>query len=77
MSKNLELVDVTIMFDSKYPDDLEDVTIAIGDGKTKFDENFDFDARVYFYFDNQAQFDKAQVEELEEVGFKIIKVLDE
>jgi hypothetical protein len=77
MSENLELVDVTIMFDSNYPDDLEEVTVAIGDGKTKFDENYNFDERVYFYFDNQAQFDQARVEELEEVGFKIMTVLDE
>ena len=77
MSENLELVDVIIMFDSKYPHDLEDVTVAIGDGKTKFDEDYDFDARVYFYFDDRAQFDKAQVEELEEVGFRIVKILDE
>jgi hypothetical protein len=75
MSENLELVDVTIMFDSNYPDDLEEVTVAIGDGKTKFDENYNFDERVYFYFDNQAQFDQARVEELEEVGFKIKEIL--
>jgi hypothetical protein len=77
MSKNLKLVDVAIMFDSDYPDDLEEVVVAIGDGKTKFDENYDFDSRVYFYFDNQAQFDQARVEELEDVGFKIMTVLDE
>jgi len=77
MSKNLKLVDVAIMFDSDYPDDLEEVVVAISDGKTKFDENYDFDSRVYFYFDNQAQFDQARVEELEDVGFKIMTVLDE
>ena len=77
MSKNLKLVDVAIMFDSDYPDDLEEVVVAIGDGKTKFDESYDFDSRVYFYFDNQAQFDQARVEELEDVGFKIMTVLDE
>lgn len=77
MSDNLKLVDVTIMFDSNYPDDLEEVVVAIGDGKTKFDENYDFDSRVYFYFDDQAQFDQARVEELEDVGFKIMAVLEE
>jgi hypothetical protein len=75
--QNLTFVDVTIMFDASEPDNLDDVTVVIGDGKTKFDEDFDFDARVYFYFDDLAMFKQAQLEELEDVGFQIVKVIDQ
>lgn len=74
---NLTLVDVKILFNPQLPNDIDEVTVAIGDGKTKFDENFDFDARVYFYFDDLAQFKRAQLEELEEVGFQIVEVVDQ
>ena len=74
---NLTFVDVTIMFDASDPDNLDDVTVVIGDGKTKFDEDFDFDARVYFYFDDLAMFKQAQLVELEDVGFRIVKVIDQ
>jgi hypothetical protein len=77
MSDNLKYVDVSIVSIYNYKDNVDEVTVAIGDGKTKFDDDFDFDARVYFYFDDQAQFDRARVESLEEVGFKITKILDE
>jgi hypothetical protein len=43
----------------------------------KLDENYNFDERVYFYFANHALFDQARVAELEDVGFKIMTVLDE
>lgn len=76
-NSNLTFVDVTIMFDASDPGTLEDVTVVIGDGQTKFDENFDFDARVYFYFDDLAQFKQAQLQELEDVGFQIVKVIDQ
>ena len=76
-NSNLTFVDVTIMFNPALPDDLDDVTVVIGDGTVKFDEDFDFDARVYFYFDDLALFKRAQVEDLEEVGFQIVKVIDQ
>jgi hypothetical protein len=78
MSDNLKYVDVSIVSIYNYKDNVDDVTVAIGDGTVKFDDDYEYyDARVYFYFDNQAQFDRARVEALEEVGFKITKILDE
>lgn len=74
---NLILVDVTIMFDADRPSELEDVTVAIGDGKTVFDENYPMDARVYFYFDDLEHFKRAHLSELEDVGFRIVRVVDE
>jgi hypothetical protein len=73
--QTLQYVDVTILVDAHYPQNTDDVTVAIGDGRTKFDESFDFDPRVYFYFDDQAAFDRSRREEVEEVGFQIVKVL--
>lgn len=74
---NLILVDVTIMWDADRPSELEDVTVAIGDGKTVFDENYPMDARVYFYFDDLDHFKRAHLAELEEVGFRVVRVVDE
>lgn len=71
-----EYVDVLITWDSEQTD-TDEVTVVIGDGSVVYDDNYPFDARVYFYFDNQEQFEKAKTEILDDINFQIIKVLDE
>ena len=48
---------VEILFD-RY-DDTESVLVGIGDGNTVFDENFEFDDKVFYYFHDEADFEKA------------------
>jgi hypothetical protein len=33
--------------------------VGIGDGNTFFDENFEFDDKVFYYFHDEADFEKA------------------
>jgi hypothetical protein len=54
----------------------DEVDVVVGDGKTVFDDNYPFDARIYFYFTNQAEYEKAKVEFDEMIGFTIVKELD-
>lgn len=76
----LELVEVVITQDpdptSRFYQE-EEVDVIIGDGVAVFDEDFDFDARVYFYFDNREQFERAKRELIEEVGFVILREVDD
>lgn len=72
---NLTFVDVVVQSDPDW--DTEEVLVVIGDETVKFDENFDYDERVYFHFDNRAQFERARKEMLEEVGFIVVEVIDE
>lgn len=51
-----------------------EVDVVIGDGKTVFDDNFDFDARIFFYFENETQFKSAIGTYHEEIGFTITRV---
>lgn len=75
MKKELELKSVIVSFDPDEP--TEEVIIAIGDGKTKFDDNYPFDPRVYFYFENKAQYDTAKGERiLDVIGFRVLEELD-
>ncbi len=71
---NLTFVDALVQGDPSW--DPEEVILVIGDGKVVFDEDFYYDERVYFHFDNQEQFERAKTEFIEEVGFIILKVLD-
>lgn len=76
----IRYVDVLISQDenpaSPYYEEQE-VVVALGDGIVVFDEDFDYDPRVYFYFDNDEQFIKAQLEVLEDVGFIILGVRED
>lgn len=33
------------------------VTVVVGDGKTVFDDDFDFDMRVFYYFEDEQEFE--------------------
>jgi hypothetical protein len=73
--KNLEFLDVLIQQDPEW--EAEEVLVVIGDETVKFDEDFPYDERVYFHFDNKEQFEQAKTEMLEDVGFIVLKVLDD
>jgi hypothetical protein len=77
MSKNAteEYVDVLITWDTEQTD-TDEVVVAIGDGSVAYDEDFPFDPRVYFYFDNREQFELAKTKVIEDINFQILRVLD-
>jgi len=77
MSKNAteEFVDVLITWDTEQTD-TDEVVVAIGDGSVAYDEDFAFDPRVYFYFDNREQFELAKTKIIEDINFQILRVLD-
>jgi len=77
MSKNAteEFVDVLITWDTEQTD-TDEVVVAIGDGSVAYDEDFPFDPRVYFYFDNREQFELAKTKVIEDINFQILRVLD-
>ena len=75
MSETEQYVDVLITWD-KEQTDTEEVLVAIGDGSVAFDENYPFDPRVYFYFENQEQFELAKTGIVEDINFQILEVLD-
>jgi len=77
MSKNAteEFVDVLITWDTEQTD-TDEVVVAIGDGSVVYDEDFAFDPRVYFYFDNREQFELAKTKIIEDINFQILRVLD-
>ena len=73
MDENYEIKSVIISYD----DGTEpiEVDVVIGDGKTTFDENFPFDARVYFYFHDLAEYELAKGEEVRHdkgIEFRIV-----
>ena len=77
MDENYEFKTVIISYD----DDTEpiEVDVIIGDGKTVFDENFPFDARVYFYFHDQAEYDLAKGKEIGHdlgIEFRIVEEVE-
>lgn len=77
MSKNAteEFVDVLITWDTEQTD-TDEVVVAIGDGSVAYDEDYSFDPRVYFYFDNREQFELAKTKIIEDINFQILRVLD-
>jgi len=73
---NYEIKDVVITWYDD-PNNEQEVYVVIGDGKTKFDENFEFDSRVSFYFHDQAEYDFAKgKEQNENIGFHIVREID-
>lgn len=51
--------------------------VRVSSDSGKFDEDFPYDDRVYFHFDNKEQFEQAKTKMLEDVGFIVLKVLDD
>jgi hypothetical protein len=49
--------DVEILFYGE--ESSESRLVGIGDGSTVFDENFEFDDKVFYYFHDEADFEKA------------------
>jgi hypothetical protein len=47
--------------------------VVVGDGSTDFDETFDYDERVFFYFHDDEEFDRAR-EGDDEFEFQIVSV---
>ena len=37
------------------------VTVVVGDGSTVFDDDFDFDSRVFYYFEDENEFEAHKV----------------
>ena len=70
-----EYVDVLVTWDNEQTD-TEEVTVVVGDGSVAYDEDYPFDPRVYFYFDNREQFELAKTGIIEHINFQILKVLD-
>lgn len=71
MNENLEIKSVMASFD---PNELpEEIIVAIGDGKTKFDGDYPFDARISFYFHDKAEYDTAKSGVYSDsIGFTIV-----
>ena len=77
MEAEYEIKSVVISYD----DDTEptEVDVVIGDGKTTFDENFPYDERVYFYFQDQAEYDLAKGKEIRHdlgIEFRIVEEVE-
>ena len=73
--ENLTFVDALIQ---QNPDwEPEEVVLVIGDGIAVFDEEFPYDERVYFHFDNAEQYETAKTTLLEDVGFVVLRELEE
>lgn len=63
----------TIIIDWGKGTSEEQVDVVIGDGKTVFDEDFPFDARIFFYFHDDAEFQKAKGKTiLPDIGFRVL-----
>ena len=50
--------------------------VAISDGTIDLNEDYEFDSRIMFYFDNEAEFDKARHEYDDNIGFTITNVIN-
>lgn len=70
-----EFVDVLVTWDTEQTE-TDEVTVVIGDGSVVYDENYAFDPRVYFYFDNREQFELAKTGIVEDINFQILEVLE-
>jgi hypothetical protein len=70
-----EFVDVLVTWDDEQTD-TDEVTVVIGDGSVVYDENYAYDPRVYFYFDNREQFELAKTGIIQDINFQILEVLE-
>lgn len=59
----MDFRDVTVMWREPLNDVTEefDVTVVVGDGSVVFDDDFDFDERVFYYFENEEEFEAHKV----------------
>lgn len=48
--------------------------VVIGDGNTTYDENYPFDERIWFYFHDEAEFERCKSEDSGE-DFVVIREL--
>jgi hypothetical protein len=74
MSETYEIKSVVISYDDGTKP--IEVDVVVGDGKTTFDDTFPFDNRVYFYFQDQAEFDLAKGKEIRQdkgMEFRIVE----
>lgn len=70
-----EFVDVLVTWDDEQTD-TDEVTVVIGDGSVVYDENYPYDPRVYFYFENREQFELAKTGIIQDIDFQILEVLE-
>ena len=73
--RGLTYVDALVQQDPEW--DPEEATLVIGDGSVVFDEDYDYDPRVYFYFDNVEQYEKAKTTLMDDVGFIVLRELED
>jgi hypothetical protein len=74
MSETYEIKSVVISYDDGTKP--IEVDVVIGDGKTTFDDTFPFDHRIYFYFQDQAEYDLAKGKEIRQdkgMEFRIVE----
>ena len=57
--------------DTRHYDD-----VVISDGTIDLDDDYPFDSRIMFYFHDQNEFDRAQHEYDDNIGFTITKVIN-
>ena len=73
--ENLTFVDALVQQDPDW--EPEEVLLVIGDGNVVFDENFPYDERVYFHFDNAQQYETAKTTMMDDVGFIVLRELED
>jgi hypothetical protein len=66
----------TIEYQLPGDDTLHYDDVAISDGTIDLDEDYPFDSRIMFYFYDEAEFDRAQHEYDDNIGFTITKVIN-
>jgi len=73
--RGLTYVDALVQQDPEW--EPEEAILVIGDGSVVFDEDYDYDPRVYFYFDNVEQYEKAKTTLMDDVGFIVLRELED
>jgi hypothetical protein len=58
----------------RWFDDTETHTadIVVGDGMTVYDENYDYDQRIFFYFHDEAEYEEAKRVQRKDIGFMVL-----
>lgn len=68
---NIRLVDVDVLvYGENEP---ESMTVGIGDGNVVFDDDYPFDPRVFYYFEDDAEFERAFTPNNNEFGFTLLR----
>lgn len=50
-----------------------EVDVVVGTGHDIFEEDYDLDNRIFFYFMDETEFESAKIDYLPAIGFKIVK----